>query len=150
MNKRAGAAIISKATLSRFLRADNNGIFTVDPIAKTITLNNHFTDKEYKKNKQPFVIVSDVVAGELMKHNDNFLIEYFLYLDHCLSITKSTEIDNTRSQFLAAFGYSTKSGDNLTRVSSCNTILSAAGILGIRQDHGLDGKIRNHFTMLRR
>jgi hypothetical protein len=47
--------------------------------------------------------------------------------------SKSKEIDTTAKQFLAAWGYSTKSGNYLSKISEYNNLLSSKGLLKIRK-----------------
>ena len=55
INAAAGASVISKATLSRFLNDEKNGkFFTYDTENKVVILNNCFRHQEKAEKKQAF------------------------------------------------------------------------------------------------
>lgn len=148
INQRAGATILSKATLSRYLNGDNAAYFTHDKGKKTITLHNNYSVAAFNAGgRQPFVILTDKEVSFLLANNDSLCLLYFLYLKYTIGKAKGQEIDNTRGQFLTSCGLPATSGDYLARVSSCNTLLENAGFLIISRHRDEAGRLRNGYRL---
>ena len=83
----------------------------------------------------------------LIQKNDNLLSKYYLYLVYYCGIAKNQQTDSTAKQILEKIGYS-NSGNNLTKLSSYNKILSSIGLVQIEKYKDSRGYWRNLYSIL--
>lgn len=144
--KAGGESRVSKATLSRFLNdPEKTTFFEIDKDRKVIILKNDFKRKNKEEESRPFVILTEREFDFLIVQNQDLLTTYFLYLRYYCGHSKSKEIDTTAKQFLAAWGYSTKSGNYLSKISEYNTLLSSNTFLKIRKER-VGKEERNYYS----
>ena len=133
--------VISKSTLSRVLRDKRyNQFFLYDKDKKEIVLKNDF--RKNKEEKRAFIVLSMKEFDFIIKLQDNLLIQYLFYLKYYCGISKTKKIDSTIKQFLSECGYSSSSGNYVSRISEYNRMLSDEGIISIKKKRE-DGKERN-------
>lgn len=139
---------ISKTTLNNFLNDKGTSkrheykYFSYDKDAKKITLN-----VDFRSGKESFVILSDKECSFLIAQDDELLIRYFIYIKHYCGSSPSGKTDFTAKQFLEACGLSSSSGNNLTRISNYNSILSASGLIRIEKTRDNNGHCRNIYSI---
>lgn len=144
--KAGGESRVSKATLSRFLNdPGKTTFFEIDKDKKVIILKNDFKRKNKEEESRPFVVLTEREFDFLIVQNQDLLTTYFLYLRYYCGHSKSKEIDTTAKQFLAAWGYSIKSGNYLSKISEYNTLLSSNTFLKIRKER-VGKEERNHYS----
>lgn len=83
----------------------------------------------------------------LIQKDDNLLSKYYLYLVYYCGIAKNKKTDSTAKQILEKIGYSS-SGNNKTKLSSYNKILSSTGLIQIEKYKDSSGYWRNLYTIL--
>ena len=138
---------ISDKTLKKILTDDNyKHFFTVDKTNKTIYINNDFVNNNFNI---PFVVLYDNEINILLKQNDNLLFKYFIYIKYFCGYSKQKNMqqDFTTKQFLEYCGYSTNSGDYISRISGYNTFLSEKKLIKIKKYTDDLGHKRNIYTI---
>ena len=126
-----GESAFSYATLTRLLKnSEYNNYFSLQ--GNTITLNNNFSNIT-KKNNEPFIIVTNKEADFLIKQQDSLLAAYYCYIKYYCGKAAHAGIkqDFTAKQFLLSVGLSAENHNNLSRISSYNTLLSREGLIKI-------------------
>ena len=93
-----------------------------------------------------FVILCDKEIDFLLRHQDNLLIKYFLYLKYYYGYFGKKPIDDTANQILSALGYSTKSGQTKGRLCEYNKMLQNQGLIFIKKIYDEQGHIRNFYS----
>ena len=139
---------ISNATISRFLRemeAENNSCYlSIDRNQKTIQINNNFRNKK----DIHFVVIDKRALHFLIQQKENLLCKYYLYLCYYCDITKEHNTDTTAKQFLDVSGYSTKSGNYISKLSYYNSLLVANSFITIQKHKDQKGHERNTYRIL--
>lgn len=120
-----------------------NNFLTVEKKEKKIILRNDF-----KKSKQPFVVISDNEAELIKKQKDNLFSVYLLYVKYYIGHTKSKETDFTGRQFLSACGYCDKSNSYLDKLTKYNKILTENNIIKIEKYRDDLGHTRNRYKLI--
>ena len=143
-----GEKAFSYATLNRILSAPNySNYFSIK--GNTLTLNNDFTNRT-KSAQKPFVIITSVEADFLLRQNDKLLASYYCYLKHYCGLSSKAGIkqDSTAKQFLLSVGLSADNHNNLSRISSYNTLLVNEGLIKIDKFRDQNGNERNNYFIL--
>ena len=135
---------ISTATLTRILKNEAyNGFFEANTKDKTITLKNNF-----KGSKQKQYVILTAKEVSLIRHKqDNLLAKYLIYIKYYCGFTKNNT-DFTAKQFINACGYSDKSNDLISRISSYNKILVDENLIKIIKYRDKLGHERNKYIYL--
>ena len=148
INEAAGESVISKSKLSRFLNDEEyKKYFSYDEERKEIILNNDFRSKPGATEKQTFIVLPGVAFETLLKSKDNLLIQYYFYLRYSCGLSRRGRTDSTAKQFLAACGYSTSSGNYISKISEYNSFLSATGLLSIKKTRDENGRERKEYSL---
>lgn len=139
---------ISSSTISRFLREMENEKYkeylTIDRTKKIIKINNNYKEKR----KTPFVVIDERALNFLIKQKNNLLCRYYLYLCYYCGISKINATDNTVKQFLSVAGYSTKSGNTISRISEFNSLLTENKLIKITKYKDEQGFERNSYRII--
>ena len=136
---------ICDKTLKKILNDDNYKLFlTLDKQNKVIYLNNDFVN-----NNIPFVVLNENEVKILNKYNDNLLYKYFIYIKYFCGYAKQKNIQQnfTAKQFLEYCGYSTNSGDYISRIATFNGYLSNNGLIKINKIYDELGHKRNIYSI---
>ena len=142
-----GDRAFSYATLSRLLNnTAYSDYFTVE--GKAIKLNNNFSNST-NTEKAPFVVITSEEADFLIEQHDSLLAAYYCYLKYyCgLAAKGGFKQDFTARQFLLSVGLSADNHNNLSRISSYNTLLVNAGLVQIDKYRDSNGNERNIYTL---
>lgn len=131
---------ISAATVSRILNDERYSKFFQRDDNKQITIQNDI------KGCSSFVVLNEKEVDLILRENDILLAKYLLYLKYYCGYSKSKSIDTTTKQFLAAVGYSERSGKYISKVSELNKILSDSGFITIKKVRDTDGHERNIYA----
>ena len=119
--------IISVSTISRIFKdTEYNNYICVDRKTKTILLNNDYTNSNRKRK---FIVLNENETDFILKHNDNLLTKYYLYLKYYCGLSKSKTTDSTAKQILCACGYSDKSNLYISRLAEYNKLLCSVGFI---------------------
>ena len=139
--------VISKSSISRLLTEERyNNYFVVDKAKKTITLKNDM--RTAKQEKKRFVVLTNREIEFLVRHNENMLSTYYLYLKYYCGYSKNNSTDNTVEQFLEANGYSKSSGNNKENIYRYNELLEKESFIKIERYRDNFGKNRNCYTII--
>lgn len=140
LTKYAVDTMIKKTAYSHFLSVQktSSGI--------TLTLKNSFT----KGTKTPFVKLTaeEVALLRTVKESQNLFCQYLIYLKYYCGYSKTKKTDFTAKQFLSAFGYSTKSNNYISKISSYNTLLQNNGFIRIEPYTDDLGHTRNVYSLI--
>lgn len=144
--------IFSISTISRIVK-DTELYFPYFSILKpyqetnsyyVITLKNNF--KKGFAESNTFITLTQNEIDFLIKQDTNLLTKYYLYLKYWIGHTKEKQTDTTAKQFLSAIGYS-QSGNNITKISNYNKLLSSIGLLQIQTTTDNRGYFRNIYRI---
>lgn len=145
----AGQIDISSSTLKRILskptgdyKKDYSPFFSCDLDKKIIVFNNNFIGQK----KVQYIYFMEQEVSFLLKHNDNLLCQYLIYLKYNCSRVSNKGQDFTANQFLNACGYSTKSSNTKSKISSYNELLERNGFIKISRFRDSQGYNRNNYT----
>lgn len=139
--------IISKSSIHRLLTEERyKNYFSVDRKKKTITLNNDM--RNAKQEKKSFIVLTNREIEFLVKHNDNMLSTYYLYLKYYCGYSKSNSTDSTVEQFLETNGYCKSSGENKDKIYRYNELLEKESFIKIERYRDDFGKNRNCYTII--
>ena len=142
-----GDKAFSYSTLNRILSNDNyKAYLAVDK--DTITINNNFSNIS-RQEKEPFIVITSKEADFLVQQNDKLLATYYCYLKYYCGLAAKAGFkqDATAKQFLLSVGLSADNHNNLSRISSYNTLLSNEGFIKIDKYRDENGNERNIYTM---
>lgn len=143
-----GNSCISKSTISRLLKDSKyNNYFSVDTKNKVIVLNNDYR-KTNTNRKNKFVVVSQKQRDLIIEKQDNFFAKYSLFLIYYCGHSQSGKTDFTALQFLEACGYSTKSGNYVSKLCEFNRLLEERQIIKIDKYRDNNGNERNIYSLL--
>lgn len=138
---------ISKSGIHRLLTEERyNNYFVVDRVKKTITLKNDM--RKAKQEKKRFIVLTNREIEFLVKHDDNMLSTYYLYLKYYCGYSNNNSTDSTVEQFLEANGYSKNSGKNKEKIYRYNELLEKESFIKIERYRDTFGKNRNRYTII--
>lgn len=143
-----GKKAFSCATLGRILYSMEYTKFIKDAPQGYIYLNNEFSNRG-NIDKQPFVIITDKEADFLIEQGDKQLAAYYCYLKYYCGLAAKAGVvqDFTAKQYLRAIGLSVDNHNNLSRISSYNTLLASAGFIHIKKFRDNQGNERNVYSL---
>lgn len=138
---------ISNSTINKYLTDTKyNNFFICDKKNKTITILNNFK-KTNKERVNRFITMTDTEINYFIEKDDNLLTRYYIYIKYYCWYTKDKQTDFTAKQFLVAIGYSVKSGDTLSLLSTYNTLLTNDKYITIKRYKDIHGNNRNIYRM---
>ena len=138
--------LISISTMNRVLNSKvYQQFFSIgsDAKSKYLLLNNDF----YQQKECCFVRLIPSIYKRIVKSKDNLFAKYLIYLVYKCSIHKN-KTDFTANQFLDAFGLSTHSNDNKSRISGFNTLLEQESFVLINRWRDAAGNNRNTYSLI--
>ena len=141
-----GETLISNSTMNRVLNSKvYQQFFSIgsDTKSKYLLLNNNF----YQQKECCFVRLIPSIYKRIVQSKDNLFAKYLIYLVYKCSIHKN-KTDFTANQFLDAFGLSTHSNDNKSRISGYNTLLEQESFVLIDRWRDAAGNNRNTYSLI--
>ena len=141
-----GETLISNSTMNRVLNSKvYQQFFSIgsDTKSKYLLLNNNF----YQQKECCFVRLIPSIYKRIVQSKDNLFAKYLIYLVYKCSIHKN-KTDFTANQFLDAFGLSTHSNDNKSRISGFNTLLEQESFVLIDRWRDAAGNNRNTYSLI--
>lgn len=136
---------VSPATVKRIF--DNPAyadFISVDKSNKTITLFNSFA----KGKAEQFVRLTAEEVSLIRGVKDNLFAKYLIYLKFYCGYAKDNKTDFTAQQFLSACGYSVKSNNTISQISTYNGLLVDKGIIKIHKKRDELGHERNIYSYI--
>lgn len=142
-----GDKAMSYSTLWRLLYTIEYTKYIEDQ-GNMLYLHNNFANRA-NTEKQPFIILTDKEADFLIDKGDRLLTSYYCYIKYYCKLAEyaGRTQDFTAKQFLQAVGLSTNNHNNLSKISSYNTLLTNEGLIKITKFRDQLGRERNVYSL---
>lgn len=134
---------VSSSTIRRIRDSADYSIF-LEFNYDSIVIRNDFRDKS-----RLFVVLTDIEVQQLLELQDSEIVRYYLYIKYytLLAEKQGKKQDFTAKQYLSAIGSSVKSNDNISRISSYNTILQEKNLISIDKYRDQQKNLRNIYSL---